>query len=335
MVIQQWVQLRAYNTFGISALAKEFAVFDNAALLAEILANYKGKMMVLGGGSNVLFTKDYAGLILKNEIKNIALVNETEAYIYLRAGAGVSWHSFVMYCVQNNYGGCENLALIPGTVGACPIQNIGAYGVEVKDIIQQVEAYHIADKKVVTFTHADCEFGYRESIFKNKHANEFIILTVTFRLLKSPVFNISYGAIATELAKMEVTNLSVKAIADAVMAIRRSKLPDPALIGNAGSFFKNPTVPTEVFDELTKNHPGIVGYPILNGQVKLAAGWLIEQCGWKGYRLNDAGCHSLQALVLVNYGNAKGTDILSLSKQIGESVKIKFGVTILPEINIL
>ena len=277
--------------------------------------------MILGGGSNILFTKNFEGLLLKNDIPGITVVNEDEDHVYVQAGAGVNWHSFVMYCVDHNYGGVENLSLIPGNVGASPMQNIGAYGVEIKDVFYKLEAFHVQEKVPQIFTVADCEFGYRESVFKKKYKDKFAILNVTFKMNKKPQFNISYGSIKEELEKTEVTELSIQAISQAVINIRSSKLPDPKVIGNAGSFFKNPEVLNEKFEILKSGFENIPGYHLDNGNIKLAAGWLIEQCGWKGYRKGDAGCHSKQALVLVNYGNASGKEIYDLSDEIRQSVR--------------
>ncbi len=339
MQIQENISLKHYNTFGIDAKARYFSDFSSADGLRERLANYKlqttnQKILILGGGSNILFTKNFDGLVLKNEIKGIKLIKEDDGFYYVQANAGENWHVFVQYCINNNFAGVENLSLIPGNVGASPMQNIGAYGVEIKDIFHQLEAFNIREKTVVKFNADDCAFGYRESVFKRKHKNEFVILNVTFRLRKKPVFNTSYGAIEQELYRMQVKELSVQAISQAVINIRRSKLPDPKVIGNAGSFFKNPTISNTAFDKLKILFPNIVGYAIDNRQTKVAAGWMIEQCSWKGYRNGDAGCHAQQALVLVNYGNAAGEDIYNLSTKIIESVKGKFGIELEREVNI-
>ena len=250
MQIQQNYSLKKYNTFGIDVDAKCFSAFSSVDDLQEALSPsgrnlsgpYRVPILILGGGSNILFTKNYEGLILKNEIPGINIIKEDEEYVYIKAGAGINWHSFVLYCVNNNYGGIENLSLIPGKVGASPMQNIGAYGVEIKDIFYELEAFHLIEKAIQKFSSKECEFGYRESIFKKKLKNQFAILNVTYRLKKDPVFNISYGAIKDQLAKMKVENLSIKAVSDAVIEIRTSKLPDPKVIGNAGSFFKNPVI---------------------------------------------------------------------------------------------
>ena len=336
VAIQENISLKPYNSFGIDAQARYFTPFRSEDELEEILAmSLPGPVLVLGGGSNLLFTKDFNGLVLKNEISGITELHEDSEYVYVRAGAGENWHQFVQYSIGRGWAGAENLSLIPGNVGATPMQNIGAYGVEIVDIFWDLEAYHIREKRKVTFTNTDCEFGYRESVFKKKYRDQFVILNVTYRFHKHPRFNISYGAIATELERMGVRDLSIVAVSQAVMNIRRSKLPDPATIANAGSFFKNPEVPAAKLEELRIKYPGIIAYPLLNGNVKLAAGWLIEQCGWKGYREGDAGCHADQALVLVNFGKATGTDILSLSEKIAESVDEAFGVSLQKEVNIV
>jgi UDP-N-acetylmuramate dehydrogenase len=273
-------------------------------------------------------------VVAKNEMRGVEVLNQDEHHIYVRAAAGENWHQFVLYCIQNNYAGIENLSLIPGNVGASPMQNIGAYGVEIKDVFHELEAFDTHNKKLKTFTAEQCEFGYRESVFKRKYKGCYVITSVTFKLNKQPNFNISYGAIQQELDKMNVKNLTIAAVSQAVINIRQSKLPDPKEIGNAGSFFKNPTIAKHKFHSLKEAFPRIVGYPA-NDEVKVAAGWLIEQCGWKGYRKGDAGCHAKQALVLVNYANAKGIEILDLSTDIINSVQAKFGITLEREVNLL
>jgi len=342
MQIQENISLKPYNTFGIDVKARWYASFSSVEELAEYAALRNAyPMLILGGGSNILFTQDYNGLVLKNELKGIEQLHEDREYVYVKAAAGENWHHFVMYCIERDWAGVENLSLIPGNVGAAPMQNIGAYGVELDDVFWDLEAFHIYDKKVCTFTRSDCAFGYRESVFKNKYKNQFVILSVTLRLKKHPVFHTSYGAIQEELEKMGVKELTIKAISQAVINIRSSKLPDPDKLGNAGSFFKNPEVSRSKFGELKKEFPGIAAYPLANGNFKLAAGWLIEHCGpfdgvsWKGYRKGDAGCHAQQALVLVNFGNAKGKEVFDLSEEILKSVKNKFGVILEREVNII
>ncbi len=336
MQIQENISLQPYNSFGIAAKARKFASFKSTEELSAFLtAESKLPLLVLGGGSNILFTKDFDGLVLKNEIKGIKKIDEDDEFVYVQSGSGENWHQFVLLCIENNWAGVENLSLIPGCVGASPMQNIGAYGVEIKDVFHELKAFHKREKTNYAFDLKACDFGYRESVFKRKYKDEFVITNVTFRLRKQPVFNTSYGALEQELEKMEVKELSIKSISDAVINIRSSKLPNPNEIGNAGSFFKNPEVSNEQFSILQKEFPSIVGYGLSNGNMKLAAGWLIEQCGWKGYRKGDAGCHAMQALVLVNYGNAKGEEIYNLSEEILQSVKEKFAVILEREVNII
>src|SRR6186997_884536 len=336
MEIHENFPLKAYNTFSIDAKAKIFNSFSFVEELEEKLMMYSEyPILILGGGSNILFTKDHDGAILKNEIKGIELQHENADHVYVKVGAGENWHQFVLHCIDHNWAGIENLSLIPGNIGASPIQNIGAYGVELDDVFWSLEAFHLSEKKIHTFTATDCEFGYRDSVFKNRYKNEFAILSVTFQLKKKPIFHTDYGAINEELGKMGVKDLSIKAVSQAVVNIRSSKLPDPQTIPNAGSFFKNPEVSTEKYEELKLQFPNIVAYPLAKGSVKLAAGWMIEQCGpdkigtsWKGYRKGDAGFHAKQALVLVNYGNATGQEIYDLSEEILQSVKNKFDVVL-------
>jgi UDP-N-acetylmuramate dehydrogenase len=334
MNIQENISLRPYNTFGIDVSAGSFAAFTSVDELQEGL-NHSPAPLILGGGSNILFTGNYDGLVLKNELRGIEKVKEDDAHVYVKAAAGENWHRFVSFCVENNYAGIENLSLIPGNCGASPMQNIGAYGVEIKDTFHELEAFHIKEKIIQRFSAADCEFGYRESVFKRKYRNQFVILSVTYRLNKVPVFNTSYGAIEQELEQMGVKELSIQAISQAVINIRSSKLPDPAVTGNAGSFFKNPTVPKADLERLQAIDPAIPFYNVSDTHVKIPAGWLIEKLGWKGYRKGDAGCHAKQALVLVNYGNARGEDIYNLSEEILQSVKEKFNLELEREVNII
>ena len=338
MQIQENVSLKPYNTFSIDANAKYFAAFQNVAELEELLnsklqtSNFQ---LVLGGGSNILFTKDFDGIVLKNEIKGIEIVKEDEENIHIRAGAGENWHRFVLHCVRNNYAGIENLSLIPGNIGASPMQNIGAYGVEIKDVFYELEAMHREEKSIKKFALDECRFGYRDSVFKSKYRDQFIITSVTYRLNKNPSFNISYGAIGQELEKMGIKDLSIQAISQAVINIRTEKLPDPKEIGNAGSFFKNPVIGNQQFVELKNAFPGVVAFPSGENHTKLAAGWLIEQSGWRGYRKGDAGCFPKQALVLVNYGAASGRDIFDLSEDILQSVQKTFGIILEREVNVI
>lgn len=342
MQLHQNFSLKNYNSFGIEVYANYFGCFCNITELEDLFTqqqeNKINSHLILGGGSNILFTKNFDGLVLKNEIKGIELINETEKHYYVKAGAGEEWHQFVLYCINQNYAGVENLSLIPGSIGASPIQNIGAYGVELKDVFYELEAYNIGEKKLITFSLNDCAFGYRQSVFKTSLKNTHIITSVTFKLNKQPTFNTSYGAIEQELEKMNEQQLSIKAISNAVINIRTSKLPNPKEIGNAGSFFKNPTITETALSELKKEFSNIPNYinTINNAtNYKIAAGWLIEQCGFKGYRIGDASCHEKQALVLVNYGNAKGYEILELSNVIINQVQNKFGILLEREVNIL
>ena len=333
ITISENISLKPYNTFGIDVKARWLAGFGSADELGELVEWAKSRrLLVLGGGSNVLFTGDVDGLALLNGVKGIQQLDEDEDFVYVRAGAGENWNGFVQYCIGRGWAGIENLSLIPGNVGAAPMQNIGAYGVEIRDVFWELEAWGLAERRVRTFTPGDCEFGYRESAFKHRLKGQFVILNMVLRLRKRPVFHTSYGDIQAELGDQQ---LSIRAIADAVIHIRQRKLPDPAEIGNAGSFFKNPTVSADEFERLKARFPGIIGYPGLSGEVKLAAGWMIQQCGWKGFRRGDAGVHTNQALVLVNYGNAGGKDIYAISEEVLQSVQNLFGVTLEREVNII
>ncbi len=334
-MIQINKNLKEYNTFGISVKAEMFAVFSSIEELKQILSfrNNK-KLLILGGGSNLLLTKDFDGLVIKNEIKRFEVIEETASEVIVESGAGENWHEFVLNCIDKGFGGIENLSLIPGSVGASPMQNIGAYGVEIKDVFESLSAYHIASGEIHYFDKTKCEFGYRESIFKNKVKGKYIILTVTFRLTKNPTINSSYGAINEQLKVMGIQAPTIKELSAAVIAIRQSKLPDPKIIGNAGSFFKNPTVDNILLEKIQENYPDIPNYPAENGR-KLAAGWLIEKAGWKGRTFDNYGVHKLQALVLVNYGNCTGQEIFDLSSQIIQDVFEKFGVLLEREVNIL
>ena len=336
MEIHENFPLKPYNTFSIDAKARFFNSFSLVEELEETLMMYSEyPIFILGGGSNILLTKDYDGAVLKNEIKGIELQHEDADYVYVKVGAGENWHQFVLHCINHNWAGIENLSLIPGNVGASPIQNIGAYGVELDDVFWSLEAFHLDERRIHTFTREDCEFNYRTSIFKERYKDQFAIISVTFQLKKKPIFHTDYGAIAEELEKMRVKELSITAVSQAVINIRSSKLPDPQRIPNAGSFFKNPEVPASKYEELKLKFPDIIAYPLAKGTVKLAAGWMIEQCGWKGYRKGDAGCHAKQALVLVNYGKATGKEIYNLSEEILQSVKRKFDIALEMEVNII
>ncbi|MBL4623937.1 MAG: UDP-N-acetylmuramate dehydrogenase [Flavobacteriales bacterium] len=337
MLIEQNISLKAYNTFGIDVKTKLFARFSSVEELAELHSDerFQETRFILGGGSNVLLTQDFDGLVLKNEIIGKEILQEDDSHLIIKVGAGETWHDFVMYCVENNYAGVENMSLIPGSVGAAPMQNIGAYGVELKSVFVSLDAFHIESGEMHVYNNEACKFGYRESIFKNSHKGLYIITSVAFQLNKKPVFNTSYGAISQELKRMGVTDLSVKSISDAVINIRRSKLPDPKEIGNSGSFFKNPVISNELFEKVKQNHPQVASYPNGNMHTKIAAGWLIEQAGWKGKTIGNYGVHKNQALVLVNYGGATGSQIYDLSQEIIDSVNAKFGIELQREVNII
>jgi UDP-N-acetylmuramate dehydrogenase len=330
------VSLRPFNTFGIDVMAKSLARVTTEDALHEVLEHHrrsKEELLILGGGSNILFTRNVDGLVLVNELAGIGIVSEDGQHVTVKAGAGVVWHDLVLHSVAQGWGGIENLSLIPGKVGAGPMQNIGAYGVELREVFMELEAVHINSGERQVFSNADCRFGYRESVFKRDLRGQYIITTVTLKLSKQPKLNTSYGAISQELEKMGVHQPSVSDVSRAVINIRRSKLPDPAVLGNAGSFFKNPVVEEGLAQQLRTAHPDLPSYPA-DGGVKLAAGWLIEKCGWKGKVVGNTGSHRDQALVLVNYGNASGSEIFELSADIMRSVKDTFGVELEREVNV-
>lgn len=339
MVIHKNESLKRYNTFGIACNANEIVELNQTSEIPRIidyLNTQKKPLLILGGGSNVLFTKDFDGIILANNLKGISIVEEDKDSIILEVAAGEVWHDLVMYCVAHNYAGMENLSLIPGKVGASPMQNIGAYGVEVKDLITSVKATRLLDGSTCVFSNEECDFGYRTSIFKTTHKNQFLITSVQFKLNKKPTINTSYGAINAALAAKNITQPTIKDVSDAVISIRSSKLPNPQEIGNAGSFFKNPIVTSEIASKLQEKYPNIPVYKAGADQRKLAAGWLIEHCGWKGKTIkSNHGVHKLQALVLVNYGGATGKEIFDLSSDIIDSVWNKFGIELEREVNII
>jgi UDP-N-acetylmuramate dehydrogenase len=328
--------LKPFNSFGISAIANEFieiASFDQLKLLIQ--SQKLNNFLVLGGGSNILFTKDFDGLILKNQLLGISVLEENNETVLVKAAGGENWHNFVRHCVSNGWGGIENLSLIPGSVGAAPLQNIGAYGVEIKESLVSLEAINLLTGELKTFNNEQCQFGYRESIFKHQLKGQYFICSVTFKLNKNAVPNISYGDISKVLNEWNILQPDIADVSDAVIHIRTSKLPDPALIGNAGSFFKNPVIDLSKFLDLQKRFPDIKSFPAADGKIKIPAAWLIEQCGFKGKRFGNVGVHENQALVLVNYGGGTGKDILELSKRIIESVKEKFGIELQTEVNII
>ncbi len=338
MNIQQHISLKPYNTFGIDVTAHEFVEIFSLEELQVLCSNFnlvERKVLVVGGGSNLLLTHDVEGMVIKISIKGIDIINENEECIWVKVAAGEVWHDFVRWSIDRGYGGLENLSLIPGCVGASPMQNIGAYGVEIKNTFVSLDAIEIDGGNPKTFTHAECKFGYRESIFKQEVKGKYIIGSVTYKLSKQPQLNTTYGAIQQTLQKHHITEPTVKDVSDAVVEIRTSKLPDPKVLGNAGSFFKNPEIPDTQYMELKAQYPDIVGYPASFGKTKVAAGWLIEQCGWKGKRVGNTGSHKDQALVLVNYGGATGSEIWQLAMDIQQSVLKTFGITIQAEVNVI
>ena len=344
MQIEQNKSLRFLNTFGIEAQAKFFVEIRSVDDFQELArdARFSGeKKLVLGGGSNILLTGDFDGWVVKNSIPGLAVVSETETEVTLKAGAGENWHDLVTACVEKNYGGLENLPLIPGLVGAAPIQNIGAYGVEQKEVFHELEAIEICSGAPAKFNDCGCLFGYRDSIFKHKFQSHFFITSVSYRLTKlsspnaSYRFRTEYGDLPRTLDEMKVQDLSLKAVSDAICRMRRAKLPDPKELGNAGSFFKNPSISQAQCGKLMAQYPQMPHFPQQDGSVKIPAGWLIEQCGWKGKTVGRAGSHKTQALVLVNYGEATGQEVLELSEDIRRSVKERFGIELSCEVNVI
>ena len=338
MEIQSNYPLKDLNTFGLDVRCAKYCKVHSVEEIKELMLQpgVSGQQkLVLGGGSNMLFSHDFEGLIIHNCIEGIRIDDQGNDQVIVSAGGGVNWHSFVLFCVDNGFGGIENLSLIPGCVGAAPIQNIGAYGVEIKDTFFELTAMNLIDGSLQKFSAAQCHFGYRDSVFKHEGKNKFIITEVTFRLSKNPVINVSYGAIKSQLETMGIINATIKDVSNAVIAIRQSKLPDPKLIGNAGSFFKNPEIETTQFSELQKKYPEIVGYKTHDQFTKVAAGWLIENSGWKGKRIGNTGMHDKQALVLVNYGKATGNELIEHAKRVQASVKEKFNIELEMEVNII
>jgi UDP-N-acetylmuramate dehydrogenase len=336
--ILQNVNLKPYNTFGIEAYCDFFTEIDHEKDFEELAgrAIYRlNKRLVLGGGSNLLFTRDFKGLVIKNNLKGIRVMREKENEVVVKVAAGEVWHDFVMWCISMNYAGLENLSLIPGCVGASPMQNIGAYGVEIKECFVELEALSMEDGSKRIFTKEECGFGYRESVFKHEYKDRYFITTVSYCLQKKAALNTTYGAINAELQAMNVTTPTIKDVSQAVINIRQSKLPDPKVTGNAGSFFKNPEVPAAKHDELKAAFPELVAYPLANGNFKLAAGWLIEQCGLKGYEHEGAAVHVKQALVLINKNNCSGQAVYELSGYVMQKVFDKFGVSLEREVNII
>lgn len=329
--------MRPFNTFGIEATALKFIEIDNVNNLLDAiqLGYFTHKHFIIGGGSNILLGGDYDGIVIKNNLKGKQVINEDDEFVWVKAAGGEIWHELVMFCVNLNLGGIENLSLIPGTVGAAPIQNIGAYGVELTDVFETLEAIDILTGELKIFSKAECAFGYRTSVFKTNLKGKYFITAVTFKLNKHPVIKMQYGAIKDVLAAQQIDAPTIKDISNAVIAIRSSKLPDPKILGNAGSFFKNPEISNTHYNDLKLVYPEMPGFHTQNNLTKVPAGWLIEQCGWKGKRVGNTGAHKDQALVLVNYGNATGQEIIALAETIQQSVMDKFGIAIVPEVNLV
>jgi UDP-N-acetylmuramate dehydrogenase len=335
MNIIQNQSLKKYNTFGIDAKAKEFVAVNSISTLIEAIASTKD-LFILGGGSNMLLTQDIQKLVVHVNLKGIELIDENEDFVIVRAQAGENWHEFVLWCIDQNFGGIENLSLIPGNVGTTVIQNIGAYGVEIKDTMFSCEALNRSTLEIETFTNAQCLFDYRESVFKNELKEQYIITAVSFKLSKkNHAVSTNYGAIEAELLKKNIQNPTLKEVSNAVIAIRQSKLPDPKELGNSGSFFKNPIITKTDYEKAKAVHPEMPHYVVSENSVKVPAGWLIEQAGFKGKRFGDAGVHKNQALVLVNYGTATGAEIEALSKNIQQTILDQFGIAIEAEVNII
>ncbi len=338
MKISENFSLKNFNSFGIDAVTRFFTDIyyeeDLVELFSSPVFSSNNKKIILGGGSNILLTGNFDGLTIKNSIAGIKKVYEDSDSVTVEAGAGVIWNDLVIYSLENNWGGLENLSLIPGTVGAAPMQNIGAYGQEIKNVFRNLEGYFISGGTKKNFSSEECNFGYRESIFKHELKNKFIITKVRLSLRKNPEIDVSYGTVRKELEKLGREAYTIRDVSNVICKIRREKLPDPAVIGNAGSFFKNPIITTEKFNQLKKDYPEIVSFPTDENLIKLAAGWLIEKCGWKGKRLGKAGTHEKQSLVLVNYGGASGSEILEVAEKIKESVLSKFGIELREEVNI-
>ncbi len=334
-MISKNIDLKPYHTFGLEVKAKQFATFNSIKELKELFKDkvlMNQEVLILGGGSNVLFTKDFKGLVLKNNLTGVYQVREDAGFVWVEAMAGEVWHDLVIYAIENNLGGIENLSLIPGSVGAAPMQNIGAYGVELKDVFVGLEALNIETGKIHKFDSEACAFGYRESVFKRDLKNKFVIVSIVLKLSKQHVLNTSYGAIENELTNIELP--TIKDVSDAVIKIRESKLPDPKLIGNSGSFFKYPVISLSAFELLKLEFPEISSYPVDESHVKVAAGWLIDHAGWKGKTFENYGVHKNQALVLVNYGGADGQSILDLSNDIIMDIKEKFNIDLEREVNV-
>lgn len=337
MKILENVSLKALNTFGMDVKAARYAAVSSVEDLQALRESGLWKpetTLILGGGSNILLTRDWEGLVIHNQFLGLSIIQEDAEEVLVEAGAGENWHAFVQWTIQHDLGGIENLSLIPGTVGAAPMQNIGAYGREIGDVFEYLDAYHIPSGELHRFDHKACAFGYRESIFKNKEKGQYLITSIVLRLSKHPLFHLEYGDVRKVIDEEFDGKISLHTVSEAICRIRSRKLPDPAEIGNSGSFFKNPVIPLEQYLNLQSKHPDIPSYPVDQSLVKVPAGWLIDRAGWKAYRKGDAGVHKRQALVLVNYGNAQGAEIWSLAKKIQHDILQRYGIALQPEVNI-
>ena len=338
MLIHQDYSLKRLHTFGIDVKAKLFAEIFSDEDLFEIVSDKKlmaEPKFILGGGSNILFTRNFDGLVIRVSLPGIKKVSENEKTVKIEAGAGVVWDELVTFCVSNNFGGIENLTLIPGSVGAAPIQNIGAYGQELSDTIESLKGIFIEDGTVKSFSKSDCNFSYRNSIFKKELKNKFIITSLRLKLNKNPIVNLTYKKVEDEIQNLKISNPTITDLSKLVAKIRKSKLPHPDEIGNAGSFFKNPVVHYQKYLELVESHPGIISYDVDKNFKKIAAGWLIENCGWKGRRIGNVGTHQKHALIIVNFGDATGDEVLDFSIRIIQAVELKFGIRLENEVNII
>ncbi|MBK5285886.1 MAG: UDP-N-acetylmuramate dehydrogenase [Bacteroidia bacterium] len=336
--VKENFSLIRFNTFGVDVSCKYFADIGSEKDIQSLISDKKysaSQKFVLGGGSNILFTKDFDGIVMHNCFEGIGVVSVDDDYAFVKAGAGEIWHQLVLYSIGKNFGGIENLSLIPGYVGAAPIQNIGAYGAELKNVFHSLTAVDLSSGEQKIFSADECHFGYRDSIFKREAKNKFMITDVTLRLKKHPLINTTYGAIEKELTEMKISSPTIRDVSNAVIKIRQSKLPDPKVISNCGSFFKNPTVPMEKYLKLKSIFPEVVAYPAQGDTMKLSSGWMIEQCGWKGKKVGNVGMHKDQALVLVNYGNADGRELLTHAAEVQKSVKENFGIVMEAEVNVL
>lgn len=343
-MIEENKSLQSLNTFGIDAVTRYYTQVNSVSELQQLMQSpvYRdNKKLIIGGGSNLLFTQNFSGLTIHNCIKGIAITERNANTVIVKAGAGEVWHQFVLWCIEQNFAGIENLSLIPGSVGASPMQNIGAYGVEIKDVFYQLEAVDLQTGNIEVFTKTDCAFGYRESVFKHALKDRYMIVSVSFMLtdLNAPntvyTCKTAYGDIKNTLSEMQVYEPTIKDVSRAVCKIRSTKLPNPAELGNAGSFFKNPSISSQAFEKLVQQYPVMPSFVQPDQTYKIPAGWLIEQCGWKGKVVGNTGAHKMQALVLVNYGNATGREVLDLANAIQQSVRDKFGIEITPEVNVL